>query len=482
MTSTHSGAVLDRIRVAFVQIHAPNCMMVVESSVSAAGAGVRMFVVHAAADAWFVDGFLLDALRLPAREVLVSSKLEPGAVIVDEIERGALSPVTVVVASPAFLASPWAQFASQLATHQSVEAAERGRATVIPAILADCDLPLASRSRVPLDFRNRDPAHWEAEVGKLRDQLATPTPDVPEVPCPYPGIRSFTTDDATHFHGRDREVAELLGRLRDGQRELYVIGPSGSGKSSLVAAGLVPRLRDAPSLAGGTYLVRQLRPCGEPAEALASALAARESLERGEAVGRMLAQEPCHDRLLLVVDQLEELFTTASPAARASFVEGIRALRRDARVALVFTLRADFYAALMESVLWADLDGQLSRLDVGPLRGARLRDAIEAPARALGVHFEPVLVERLVHDVADEPGALPLLQDALVELWHRRMRGSLRLADYEAMSDGQRSGVAVTIARRADGAMSALPAGQRRIAQRVLLRLVQFGDGAATTR
>ena len=83
----------------------------------------------------------------------------------------------------------------------------------------------------------------------------------------------------------------------------------------------------------------------------------------------------------------------------------------------------------MESPLWADLDGQLSRLEVSPLRGDKLRLAIEAPARTLGVYFEPVLVERLMHDVADEPGALPLLQDTLLVLWHQRTRGLLRLAE-----------------------------------------------------
>ena len=114
------------------------------------GGGLRLFVVHAPEDAWFVEGFLLEALRLPEGDVLVSSQLEPGAVIVNEIERGALSPVAVVVVvSPAFLASPWAQFANQLAMHQSIETASDGSATLVPAILADCELPLLSRFRVP---------------------------------------------------------------------------------------------------------------------------------------------------------------------------------------------------------------------------------------------------------------------------------------------------------------------------------------------
>jgi WD40 repeat protein len=449
----------------------------------------RLFVVHAPEDAWFVEGFLLEALRLPEGEVLISSKLEPGAVIVDQIARGALSPVTVVVVSPAFLASPWAQFAQQLAMHQSIDAAGDGSATLVPAILADCELPLLSRFRVPLDFRNRDREHWEEETGRLRQKLAAPLPVVAEPPCPYPGIRPFTMEDAARFHGRDEEVRDLLGRLRDGEPELYVIGPSGSGKSSLVAAGLVPRLHASPELAGAAFLVRQLRPGVDPTAALAGVLEATATEQAdaamrwlGDAVGRVLAAHPDHDRLLIFVDQLEELFTTAASAPRAGFIAALRALRRDPRVALVLTLRADFYAQLMESTLWADLDGQLSRLDVGPLRGDELQAAIEAPARALVVYFEPVLIERLLHDVADEPGALPLLQDTLLALWHQRTRGLLRLTEYEAMSDGEQTGLAVTLARRADSALRDLSPGRRAIARRVFLRLVQFGDGTATTR
>jgi hypothetical protein len=275
-------------------------------------------------------------------------------------------------------------------------------------------------------------------------------------------MRSFTAEDSARFHGRNKEVQDLLGRLRDGQRELYVIGPSGSGKSSLVAAGLVPSLRRSPELAGGSFLVQQIRPGADPTAALEGALEATASEQTaatqwlGDAVGRLLVNHPGHDRLLIFIDQLEELFTTAETNTRAAFIAAIRALRSDVRVALVLTLRADFYGSLMESALWADLDGQLSRLDVSPLRGDKLRLAVEEPARALGVYFEPVLVERLLHDMADEPGALPLLQDTLLDLWHHRARNLLRLVEYNAMGDGVQTGLAVTVARRADGAHSVL--------------------------
>jgi len=157
-----------------------------------------------------------------------------------------------------------ASVANQLAMHQSIEAANDGSATLVPVILADCELPLLSRFRVPLDFRNQEREHWEAEAARIRKKLAAPAPELASAPCPDPGARPFTTVDAARFHGRNKEVADLLGRLRDGQRELYVIGPAGSGKSSLVAAGLVPNLRRSPELAGGSFLVRQMRPGGNP--------------------------------------------------------------------------------------------------------------------------------------------------------------------------------------------------------------------------
>lgn len=445
----------------------------------------RLFVVHAAEDRPFVEGFLLPALALPEGAVLESTKLELGAPIVGEIARGAVSPVTVVVVSPHLLASPWAQFASELAAHHRVTAEERAR--LVPALLADCEQPLWLAQLVALEFRTGDRGRWEAEVARLRALLAAEAPEEREVACPYPGMRAFAEKEAAFFFGREQEVEQLLGQLRNGVREIYVIGPSGSGKSSLVVAGLVPALRRAPELAGDRFLVQAMRPGAEPMAALARALemaeaeAKRQGSERA-AVERLLARRADGDRLLLVVDQLEELFTTAAPEERAAFEAALGELRQEARVAVVLTLRADFYGALMESALWGGLEGQPARLEVLPLRGGRLREAIEAPARQQGVFFEPVLVERLLQEVAQEPGALPLLQDLLLVLWHRRTRRLLRLAEYEAMSEGGQTGLAITLRRRADAAVDELSPPRRELARRVLLRLVQFGAEGATTR
>jgi hypothetical protein len=309
-------------------------------------------------------------------------------------------------------------------------------------------------------------------------------PDVlVDVPCPYPGMRPYNADDAGGFHGRDTEIAELIGRLRAGEREIFVIGPSGSGKSSLVTAGILPRL--ARGVTGlGMFVVRELRPSEQPAVRLGQALEipAGEGLAVANRVAALLAHRAPSVSLLLVIDQLEELFTLANASERAPFLDALRALRVERRCAVVFMLRADFFGALMESPLWAERRGQLSRVEVSPLRDEALREAIALPARAVGVAVEPELIERLVADAASEPGILPLLQETLVQLWDAHTDQTLTLADYEALGEGDRSGLAVALARRADATLRRFNPAQTDIARRILLRLISFGEGRSDTR
>ncbi|HEX7837192.1 MAG TPA: CHAT domain-containing protein, partial [Kofleriaceae bacterium] len=300
-----------------------------------------------------------------------------------------------------------------------------------------------------------------------------------DVPCPYPGMRPYTADDAQGFHGRDAEIDELIGRLRAGEREIYVIGPSGSGTSSLVAAGVLPRL--ARGVTGlGPFVVQSMRPGERPAARLGELLELSDpALTPADAVAPLLAQRAPGASVLIVIDQLEELFTLAEPGERERFWLAWRALRAEPRCAILFMLRADFHGAFMESPLW---HGRLSYLGVGPLRGEALRQAIVTPARDIGVHLAPELVERLLADVGSEPGVLPLLQETLGQLWDRRQGQTLTLADYQALGEGDRSGLAVALARRADAVLRPLTSAQEAIARRILLRLISFGEGRSDTR
>jgi hypothetical protein len=283
-------------------------------------------------------------------------------------------------------------------------------------------------------------------------------------------------------HCREREITELVRRLRVGEREIFVIGPSGSGKSSLVTAGVLPRLaRGVAEL--GPCVVGELRPGEQPAERLGEALEMRDSepLVVSDRVAALPAHREAGALLLVVVDQLEELFTLAGAAERAAFLAALRALRTEPRCAVVFTLRADFFGALMESELWAERRGRLSRIEVSPLRGEALAEAIAEPARVVGVTVKPELIVRLIADAASEPGILPLLQETLVRLWDARTDQTLTLADYQALGEGERSGLSVALAPRAEATLRRFDTAQTAIAQRILHRLISFGEGRSGT-
>ena len=441
-----------------------------------------VFVVHAAADESFVRGYLLAKLGLPSDRVFLSRRLTLGASIAEEIERGVRSSrVTIVVLSSAYMDDPWAAFGQQLATNARV--AGRGHGALLPLLLEDCALAMYIQALVPLDFRDPTREAWEAEIERLRAYLDQPATPEPELPCPYPGMRPFTESDAGRFFGRDAELDHIVRRLRRGEREIYLIGASGSGKSSLIAAGLLPRLaRTVDGLP--RFHVQTLRPGERPVDRLAAALDGEvgSATAVASAIGALLARNPPATSLLLVIDQLEELFAIAGDGARRDFLEALHPLRADPRCVLVFALRADFYGSFMDSALWTDRQGRISHVEVGPLRSDSLRAAIEQPARELEVYFQAELVSRLLDDAAREPGALPLLQETLFQLWGKRRHRLLALADYHAMSDGTRTGLAFAVKEHADIVLGALTEPQKTLAYRILLRLVNFGEGRADTR
>jgi hypothetical protein len=358
-------------------------------------------------------------------------------------------------------------FYGALGENESVEAACRhGGAAINLTGLSDIERPQL-RVRTGVDAAELVPA------AAVRQELV-------ELPCPYPGMRPYSADDAAHFHGRSTEIEDLLVRLDNDEREIYVIGPAGSGKSSVVTAGLLPRLaRGEPRL--GSFVVRTMRPGEHPTQTLQKVLEASDGElgTLGNAIAALLAHRAAGASVLIVIDQLEELFTQVTTAERATFLTSLQHLRAEPRCVVIFTLRADFFSEFMKSPLWRD---QLSRIELGALRREALREAIVRPAHDLGVTVEPELVERLFADAASEPGILPLLQETLVQLWERRRDQRLALADYMMMSDGTRSGLAVALSRTADATLRALDPAQVPLARRTLLRLISFGEGRADTR
>jgi WD40 repeat protein/class 3 adenylate cyclase/energy-coupling factor transporter ATP-binding protein EcfA2 len=272
-----------------------------------------------------------------------------------------------------------------------------------------------------------------------------------DVPCPYKGLLPFEPEDSELYFGREQLVEELAGRLEQSSF-LAVVGPSGSGKSSLVRAGLVPALRRT---SGHDPSPAIFSPGPHPLTQLADA---------GEAS-------------LLVVDQFEEVFTlTRDEDERQSFVDAL--LDTAGRGAwVVIALRADFYG---HCASYARLASALERNQalVGPMSEEELRRAIERPAEQAGLVLEPGMVEAILRDVVGQPGALPLLSHSLLETWRRRSGRMLTLIGYL-----QSGGVQGAIAQTAESVYrDALSVEQQALARNVFLRLTELGDGTEDTR
>jgi WD40 repeat protein/class 3 adenylate cyclase/energy-coupling factor transporter ATP-binding protein EcfA2 len=304
---------------------------------------------------------------------------------------------------------------------------------------------------------------------------------------PYKGLLHFEPDDAELFHGREQLVAELVARLVTA-RFVAVVGASGSGKSSLVRAGLLPTLAAGALPGSDTWIPMVLQPGADPFGALANGLAPllngsevdelRERLRRSadglDAVtSEALGGGDPDARLVLVVDQFEEVFTNvADDGERDRFIDLLLdAARPDGRVSAVVALRADLYARCAAHAGLAALLGE-SQVLVGPMTEDELRRAIAEPARRSGLVLQPGLVDVIVSDVAQEPGALPLLSTALEQTWERRRGRSLTLAGY-----AQTGGVRGAVGRLADGVYDGLDAERQAVARGILLRLTEPGAG-----
>ena len=362
----------------------------------------------------------------------------------------------------------------------------------IPAVVAS-RLPLSKQGSVVLTralYQSLlvEPASLEEAMGHARRQLALDTSSLDHVSLqlyasaaqgsdtrpvairPYRGLLPFHPEDRRFFFGREGLEQQLFQRVHEaveGRRARFQVlaGASGSGKSSLALAGL------RRALPARDWEVRVLRPGQGHAEAL-----------------QQLRQTPEARQLLLIVDPFEELFTAMEPEARRSLATALWSLSRDAerRVVVLATLRVDYLGRCGELVVDAEgtrLDAVVysdaHRLFVTELQGEDLRAAIEGPAHKVGLGFEPGLVDRLLQDVGQEPGSLPLLQYALDQLWEEREGPRLTHRAYAAMG-----GVAGALKRAADRLYASLSPDEQRLARRLLVELVdfQYGPSPGTRR
>jgi WD40 repeat protein len=317
----------------------------------------------------------------------------------------------------------------------------------------------------------------------------------PPVENPYKGLRSFVEADAADFFGRTRLTQRLLTRLAEPgetSRFLALVGPSGSGKSSVVRAGLVPALRGGALAGSASWFVTTMLPGAHPWEELEAALlrvainppaSLLEQLQENErgfarAVKRALPPDNTTE-LVLIIDQFEELFTLVEhEAVRAQVLESLLVAVQDprSRVRVIVTLRADFYDRPLLYPGIGELMRQRTEV-VLPLTQEELRDAIVRPAEQASVQIEPALVATMMHDVAAQPGVLPLLQYALTELFEQRAGPALTLASYQASH-----GVQGMLARRADELYESLDSAAQANAKHLFLRLIALGEGTEDTR
>jgi WD40 repeat protein len=302
---------------------------------------------------------------------------------------------------------------------------------------------------------------------------------------PYRGLESFQPEDAEWFFGRQRLTGILIGQLRDQYRQgglLAVIGSSGSGKSSLLRAGLIPAIRDGELDAGGAgrWQVALFTPGTHPMA----------ELKRHQAAMAVGAREPS----VIVVDQFEEVFTQCqAEQERRDFIEALCAAAaagdegQSPRALIVVGLRADFYP---HALRYPEMVAELERRQVliGPMTQEELRSAITGPARKAGLDIEAGLTEILLRDLtpvdlpeqpagAHEPGALPLLSHALLATWDLSRGSRLSVADYRTSG-----GIQGAVAASAEEVYAGLTPAQQDLTRRIFTRLVHVADDTTDTR
>ncbi|BDA71794.1 hypothetical protein CAL7716_059600 [Calothrix sp. PCC 7716] len=316
--------------------------------------------------------------------------------------------------------------------------------------------------------------------------------DIP--PNPYLGLSAFGEKDAEFFFGREKFIEDLF-QTTYKQPMVAVIGASGSGKSSVVFAGLIPRLREE-----GTWLIESFRPKSQPFDELALVLVRQlepdidkveraikvgrlaESLKKGEVklyqIASQILENKPNKRLLLVVDQFEELYTQCqNQEEQQRFIDTLLAPVHQKSITLVFTLRADFYGYVLSYRPFSHALQQFTHKPLGLMSQEELLAAILAPSQKLNVKLQTHLAQRILDDVGQEPGNLPLLEFALTQIWEKQYNSELTHKAYDEIG-----GIKQALVKHAESIYNKLSDTQQKQAQHIFLQLVRLGEGTQDTR
>ncbi len=497
-----------------------------------------LFMSHNGLDKPLVERLCWALLDAGLRPWFDKWDLAPGDVWIREIERVLETVPAVLVCVGAHGLSAWHDAERQAAIHRVTS---KGSGVVVPVLLPGApeqvDLPVFLRGLQSVDLRAEQA--WEAGIVRLAGTLLGKKPSPPAFidegrARPYRGLQPFTEADAGWMFGREREESKLLDALREGQRFITVVGASGSGKSSLVRAGVVPAVRTGGVDGRQRWHAMVLRPGPRPCHALALKLmelrrnvagtgidivrdgddleSLRERLVKSEhalsdTADLLLAWEEGEGQLLLVADQFEELFTESGAQnarwddsqdlAGGGFTtstklapEGAAFLRNllfatsveGGRVRVILTVRADFTG---DCLAVPELARRMERMNFAlpPMEAGQLREAIRRPALRVGYDVEKALIDVLVSATEDQAGRLPLLQHTLDVLWDVRDRSTRRLT--HAAYNEHVGSLEESVAKRAEEVFAELLAtstGSEPAMRRVFLRLVHLGEGTGDTR
>lgn len=343
--------------------------------------------------------------------------------------------------------------------------------------------------------------YWHLELIKVGlpapDAILAPfdinlQPEIPEDRCPYVGLGPFTENHHHLFYGRKQLTSQLLKSLTL-SRLITVVGTSGSGKSSLVLAGLLPRLRDGaapdsqnwtiygpivPGSAPLSNLAQVLRPSGE---GLATWIADQTTgFQRSEFHLVNMIGEREDETAVILIDQFEETFTLCRDLAeRQAFISNLLQLvrTRNGRHIVIITMRSDYESYVNKVPLFEALYEQ-GTVRVTAMKSGEMREAITEPAKQVGLRFEDGLVDEILREIVGEPAVLPLLQFTLMQLWENRERNYVTWETYRRLG----SSVLQALENTADNLYKSLPVEEQGTAKRILLRLVWPTEGIESTR